>query len=69
MYNLLGCEWFVSAAQFYTFSTRGDEREEVQNGKQVGMRMERGVLRESAQKRLSYRPTTFSEKLQKSREI
>ena len=33
------------------------------------MRMERGVLSESAQKRPSYRPATFSKKLQKSREI
>ena len=31
--------------------------------------MERGVLSESAQKRPSYRPATFSKKLQKSREI
>ena len=33
------------------------------------MRMERGVLSESAKKRPSYRPATFSKKLQKSREI
>ena len=31
--------------------------------------MERGVLSESAQKRLSYWPSIFSKKLQKSRKI
>lgn len=65
LYNMLGCESFISRS--FQSCPRGEEQK--QWSFLVSWTAERGLAREVGWKRLSYKPTIFTKKLQKSREI
>ena len=69
MYNMLGCESFISRS-FRPFPRGGEQKIMIVSGVlNSGCERSGGLIRETGRKRLSYGPTIFAKKLQKSREI
>ena len=69
LYNMLGCESFISRS-FRPFPRGGEQKTMiVLSFLNSGCERSGGQVRETGRKRLSYRPTIFAKKLQKSREI
>ncbi len=69
LYNMLGCESFISRS-FRPFPRGGEQKIMIVSGVlNSGCERSGGLIRETGRKRLSYGPTIFAKKLQKSREI
>ena len=69
LYNMLGCESFISRS-FRPFPRGGEQKTMIVfSFLNSGCERSGGLVRETGRKRLSYRPTIFAKKLQKSREI
>ena len=69
LYNMLGCESFISRS-FRPFPRGGEQKTMIVfSFLNSGCERSGGLVRETGRTRLSYRPTIFAKKLQKSREI